>query len=104
MPYVYNVDLSDVESVVQAAEWAVKYRFSSYVPSEFRVGALVDRMCALLEDDALCMCPNPIFGDEHLDFRTNGLIDENMDCRASSYVRKEPVFPEGAGYGIKEPR
>ena len=93
MPYVYNVNLTDHDGVVQAAEWASRYRFSSYVPAEFRVGSLVDRMCSLLEDDALCMCPNPLFGDDQLDFRLNGSVVKEMDCRASAYVKKQPIFP-----------
>jgi hypothetical protein len=93
MPYVYNVNLTDHDGVVRAAQWASRYRFSSYVPHEFRVGSLVDRMCAVLEDDALCLCPNPLFGDEKLDLRVNGSIVKDMDCRASSYVKLQPIFP-----------
>jgi hypothetical protein len=93
MPYVYNVNLTNHDGVVQAAEWASQYRFSSYVPAEFRVNSLVDRMCAMLEDDALCICPNPQFGDDQMDTRLNGSIVKEMDCRASTSVRKQPIFP-----------
>ena len=87
------MNLTDHDGVVRAAQWASRYRFSSYVPHEFRVGSLVDRMCAVLEDDALCLCPNPLFGDEKLDLRVNGSIVKDMDCRASSYVKLQPIFP-----------
>jgi len=93
MPYVYNVNLTDHDGVVQAAEWASRYRFSSYVPAEFRVNSLVDRMCALLEDDSLCICPNPQFGDNEMDIRLNGSIVKEMDCRASTHVKKQSIFP-----------
>jgi len=96
MPYVYTVDLDNIEGVVQAAEWASTYRFPSFVPPEFRVNSVMDRMCALLEDDALCLCPNPLFGDNTtLDWRRSNTssIDTSMDCRSSSYVQKKHIFP-----------
>jgi len=93
MPYVYTVDLVDIEGVVRAATHASTYRFSSYVPPEFRVNTLIDRMCALIEDNALCSCPNPLFGDDMLDFVAKNMSDSNVDCRASSYVKRGPVYP-----------
>lgn len=63
-PYTYTVDLDNVTQVVQAAEWASKYRFASYVPPQYRVESLVNRMCTVIEDDALCLCPNRSFSSE----------------------------------------
>lgn len=76
MPYVYNIDLKNVSNVLQAAEWAVQYRFTSYTPPEFRPEAMVARACGLMEDDSLCSCPKDVPG---------------MDCHASSYVRNMPM-------------
>jgi hypothetical protein len=98
MPYVYNINLTDHDTVVQAATWATIYRFSSYVPADFRVESLVDRMCALLEDDALCSCPNPLFGDDQLDMRLNQSVVHEMDCRASTYIKKAKIFPRRDPY------
>ncbi len=53
-PYTYVVDLENITQVIQAAEWASKYRFLSYVPPQYRVESLVNRMCAMLEDDTFC--------------------------------------------------
>lgn len=54
-PYTYVVDLSNSTQVVQAAEWACKFRFTSYVPPQNRVDSLVDRMCTVIEDDSFCL-------------------------------------------------
>ena len=94
MPFVYTVNLTDHDSVVQAAEWASRYRFSSFVPADFGVESLVERMCAFIEDDALCLCPNPLFGDEKLDIRLHGSVVNDMDCRASTSVRSQRMFPK----------
>lgn len=48
-PYTYVIDLDNVTSVLEAAEWSIKYRFHSYIPPNFRIASLVDRMCNLLE-------------------------------------------------------
>ena len=53
-PYTYIVDLSNSRQVVQAAKWASKFRFTSYVPPQFRVESLADRMCTVVEDDSFC--------------------------------------------------
>lgn len=81
MPYVYNIDLNNVTNVLEAARSAHKYRFSSYTPWEYRPEAMIARTCALLEDDALCQCPNPVFGG------VTPTSDPNVDCHGSSYVR-----------------
>jgi hypothetical protein len=65
-PYTYVVDLSNTSQVVQAAEWASRYRFSSYVPPQYRVESLVNRMCIIVEDDSLCLCPNKLFGGQNV--------------------------------------
>lgn len=54
-PYTYIVDLSNHTQVVQSAEWASKYRFNSYVPPQYRIESLIDRMCGILEDDSFCL-------------------------------------------------
>jgi len=48
-PYTYVIDLHNVTSVLEAAEWSAKYRFESYIPPNFRIASLVDRMCDVLE-------------------------------------------------------
>jgi len=75
-PYTYAVDLGNKTQVVQAAEWASKYRFSSYVPPQFGVESLVSRMCSLVEDDSLCLCPNLKFCSEKPGFDS----DANLFC------------------------
>jgi len=96
-PYVYNVDLGNTNNYTQAAEWAVNYRFQSFIPPELRLGSVNDRTCALMDDDALCRCPNPTFpinGDErnHLYDKFGG--DSNViDCRSSFLIKKQPIFP-----------
>jgi hypothetical protein len=60
-PYTYVVDLENITSVVQAAEWSHKYRFTSYVPPSYRVKSLVYRMRRLLEDDSFCTCSKEFF-------------------------------------------
>ena len=57
-PYTYVVDLENITSVVEAAEWSFRYRFSSYVPPSYRVQSLLHRMRVLLEDDSSCISPN----------------------------------------------
>ena len=48
----------------------------------------------MIEDDAICMYPNILFGDDILDWMEKyNIRDVDVDCRASSYVRKGPVFP-----------
>ena len=85
MPYSYVVDLDNTKQVVQAAEWATQYRFSSFVPAQFRVESLVDRICSLVEDESLCVCPNPLFGTEKLKFSKR---NEHLNCQASSFITK----------------
>ena len=85
MPYVYNIHLSNITQVVAAANRAVRYRFSSHVPWEFQPKAMVSRVCTMLEDDALCICPNPIGGDGK---RGIGNEDSDLDCSGSSVIRK----------------
>jgi Glycosyltransferase family 18 len=85
MPYVYNIDLDNVTNVLEAANWAVQYRFSTYTPWEFRPNSMIDRVCALMEDESLCDCPNPIFGGFSRDL--SGGKGSNVNCHASSYIR-----------------
>jgi hypothetical protein len=95
-PYLYDIDLRDTNSVIQAAEWAVKNRFESYIPSDFRSGTMNDRVCSLLEDESLCFCPNPLFiiisskkKDLSLEYDKDTQL---MDCRATFFVKKGPIF------------
>lgn len=85
MPYVYNIHLGHTSQVVAAANRAVRYRFSSHVPWEFQPEAMVSRVCTMLEDDALCLCPNPIGGDGKRGISNE---DSDLDCRGSSVMRK----------------
>ena len=74
-PYVYNYDITDATALITAAERAVKYRFSSYVPSDFRIEGVASFVCAgLLESDAPCSCP--------IEQRKG---DTFLDCRGSMY-------------------
>ena len=95
-PYLYNISFGDTESVIQAAGWAVTNRFESYIPSQFRRGTMNDRVCALLEDDSLCSCPNPTFAvtpeiKEDL-YKKYGKDSQLMDCRGNMFVKKGPTF------------
>ena len=85
MPYVYNVHLSNVTQVVLAANHAVRFRFSSFVPPDYHPLAVIARTCGILEDDSLCQCPNPIGGG---DYRLYKERDVNVECRGSSTLRK----------------
>jgi hypothetical protein len=53
-PYVYTIDLNNHTGVLQAAEWASRFRFHSYVPPQYRVSSVVDRICNILENDTPC--------------------------------------------------
>jgi len=55
-PYVYNVDFSDVEGVVRAANMSTELRFSSFVPAEFTSAVVRARTCAWLSDESPCAC------------------------------------------------
>jgi Glycosyltransferase family 18 len=79
MPYVYNVHLSNATQVVTAANHAVQYRFASFVPSDFRPLSMITRVCSMLEDDSLCLCP-PKQGHGH--------IARQVNCQGSSTIRK----------------
>ena len=53
-PYVYNVAVTDVDSVLEAAESSARHRFSSYIPPNFRVSSMLDRVCTMLKDESMC--------------------------------------------------
>jgi hypothetical protein len=69
-PYTYVIDLDNKTQVVQAAKWASEYRFSSYVPPQYRVESLINRMCTIVEDDTLCLCPNRHFSGPNITSET----------------------------------
>ena len=54
-PYTYVIDLRNTTQVLQAAEWSSKYRFNSYVPPQYRVDSVVNRICGVIEEDSLCL-------------------------------------------------
>ena len=82
-PYVYNVELSDLKSVLRAAELAVTHRFHSFVPFWNRVESVSAQVCAnLLESDALCDCENA------------KLTDENVECRGSFYATNSDLVED----------
>mmetsp|Transcript_15039 Transcript_15039/g.54233 ORF Transcript_15039/g.54233 Transcript_15039/m.54233 type:complete len:308 (+) Transcript_15039:1194-2117(+) len=75
MPYVYNVVLTNISSVIQAAEMAVAVRFHSFDPFWNRVEGVSAQVCAnLLESDALCDCARA------------KAIEHQIDCRGSFYT------------------
>lgn len=84
-PYVYNIDLDNVTSVVEAANWAVQNRFSSYAPPDFTPQAMVARTCSIMADDAICTCPNPTFGKKK--YKLGQGPASNLDCHGSSYIQ-----------------
>eukprot|EP01065_Artemidia_motanka_P011786 TRINITY_DN16426_c0_g1_i1.p1 TRINITY_DN16426_c0_g1~~TRINITY_DN16426_c0_g1_i1.p1 ORF type:complete len:388 (+),score=111.84 TRINITY_DN16426_c0_g1_i1:417-1580(+) len=53
-PYVYNVDTSQPETVLAAAEAAVGNRFDSFVPKEFRWESHRERVCSMLSEGHVC--------------------------------------------------
>ena len=95
-PYVYSFEISNVETALLAAEWAVENEFISYIPPDLRTGTMNDRVCALLEDDALCTCPNPTFEITQemalTLYEKYGEASQNMDCRTNFLMKKSPVF------------
>lgn len=79
-PYVYNANIGDAQSIMQAVKQSIDIRFTSYsigITSEFE-----DTMCALVEDDSVCSCELA---------KSNG---DNVDCRSSFQMEKQPVFPQ----------
>jgi len=82
MPYVYNVVLTNMSSVLHAAEMAVANRFHSFVPFWNRVESVSAQVCAnLLESDALCDCA-----------RAKKVRDDSIDCRGSFYATNSDLF------------
>ena len=54
-PYVYNVpNFTNVTDIVATAEATVEDRFASFVPEDFRVEAVVDRVCTMLKINGIC--------------------------------------------------
>jgi len=87
-PYVYNVRLDNTAEVLQAAEHAVRFRFDSYVPWEYRPSAMVSRACSIVEDDTVCLCA--AYNNQHqLAQNSNNESEGNrgIDCRGSPYIR-----------------
>eukprot|EP01065_Artemidia_motanka_P036549 TRINITY_DN4449_c0_g1_i1.p1 TRINITY_DN4449_c0_g1~~TRINITY_DN4449_c0_g1_i1.p1 ORF type:complete len:564 (+),score=105.78 TRINITY_DN4449_c0_g1_i1:279-1970(+) len=57
-PHVYNVDLSDTASVVEAAEQSYRRRFASHIPDDYTLRQLQNRLCRVMADSAsLCAAP-----------------------------------------------
>ena len=74
-PYVYNIDLTYKDEVLQAANRAVRYRFSSYTPPELKPNAMIDRVCSIMEDNVPCDCSRlkEKYKAEDPDWDCNGL-------------------------------
>jgi Glycosyltransferase family 18 len=85
MPYVYNVHLSNATQVVTAANHAVQYRFVSFVPPDFHPLSLIARVCGMLEDDSLCLCPSK---------EGHGHNAGQVNCQGSSTIRKPSTIDD----------
>ncbi|KAJ1640517.1 hypothetical protein T492DRAFT_928483 [Pavlovales sp. CCMP2436] len=55
-PYVFNVELSNISSVIEAAELSARQWFDTYVPAEHTYEATVSRMCQWLSNEQSCAC------------------------------------------------
>ncbi|KAJ1631867.1 hypothetical protein T492DRAFT_1143716 [Pavlovales sp. CCMP2436] len=65
-PYVFNVELSNTSSVIEAAELSARQRFDPYVPAEHTYEATVSRMCQWLSNEQSCACARA-WRDVHAD-------------------------------------
>ena len=81
-PYAYNVNETDINGIIIAVQNSFSHRFLSHTIMSFgefedstSPGVFEDRVCALLEDDSVCLCPDSI-----------------MDCRSSFHLMKRPPF------------
>lgn len=83
MPYVYNVNYGDENGIVKATEHSHLYRYDSL--TIFSVGEFEDSICAIVEDDSICSCPN------------TGIDSYVIDCRAEFYMKKNVIFPGMGG-------
>lgn len=75
MPYIYNVNEYDVDGIISTVQYSFSYRFVSHII--LSSGLFEDRVCALVEDDSICLCPP----------------EKSVDCRSSFYMMKQPAFP-----------
>lgn len=95
-PYIYNVKMGDIDQIIEAAESSYKNQFFSRVPPDLRSGTMSDRVCAMLEDDSLCVCTNPTFETNKAMkkelIEKYGSDSQFIDCRANFLTRKGPVF------------
>lgn len=80
MPYVYRVEVGDTESIIQAVDDSVNYRFLRHDP--ISPGEFEDVLCALIEDDSVCECHAA---------RSKG---DDIDCQSSFYMKKSTIFPQ----------
>eukprot|EP00931_Biecheleriopsis_adriatica_P019425 TRINITY_DN13241_c0_g1_i2.p1 TRINITY_DN13241_c0_g1~~TRINITY_DN13241_c0_g1_i2.p1 ORF type:complete len:399 (-),score=48.86 TRINITY_DN13241_c0_g1_i2:116-1312(-) len=70
LPYVYNIDLMNISSVINAARSSVKHRFLSFVPWMYSREAVEARACSsLLEDVQPCACAHTDGDDDMCDSR-----------------------------------
>jgi len=96
-PYIYNIVMDQKENVVQAAKWASANRFNSFIAPELRAGTMNNRVCAMLEDESLCSCPNPTFEVNKVmkkEFQYKYGDDSKLiDCRSTFLMKKGPIFP-----------
>ncbi len=74
IPYLYSVAVGEFDAFGHAVKSSLKHRFHSFVRT--RSGTFDDRICAQMEDDSICSCP------------------DEADCRSTFYIRKEDVYEE----------
>ena len=81
IPFVYKAKVDNLKSIMKAVTDSINYRFTSH--QLFSRGEFEDTLCALVEDNSVCMCS---------DARSHG--DDHVDCRSSFYMKKSPIFPQ----------
>jgi Glycosyltransferase family 18 len=86
-PYVYNIHLNNITDVLQAANNAFRYRFSSYVPADFRPQAMIARVCTILDDDSICECPLQLDNEV-----VSGKSSKKIQCKGTTYIRNPKIL------------
>ena len=97
-PYYKIHKLTDIDIVLTTVEGSLNQKVKSFIPSELHSGTMDDRVCAILEDDSLCSCPNPTFkvsGSTRNEFYKRFGDDSRLiDCRSNLDAKKESIFDE----------
>ncbi len=96
-PYYVTHAVNELDGIVADVELAMRSNIDSFIPSQLRSGTMSERVCAILEDDSLCSCPNPTFQvtpeAKSALYEKYGNDTIGVDCRSNMDAKKEPTFP-----------